>query len=62
MQNNVRVYKTSVITHRVLQWRDVLFLFEFLLLTMGVASNEAEEAGASSLSCVRTHARIGDVL
>ena len=29
---------------------------------MGVASNEAEEAGASSLFCVRTHARIGDVL
>ena len=29
---------------------------------MGVASNEAEEAGASSLFCVRMHARIGDVL
>ena len=29
---------------------------------MGVASNEAEEAGASSLFCVRTHARVGDVL
>ena len=27
-----------------------------------IASNEAEEAGASSLFCVRTHARIGDVL
>ena len=29
---------------------------------MGVASNEAVEAGASSLFCVRTHARIGEVL
>ena len=29
---------------------------------MGVASNEAEEAGASSLFCIRTYARIGDVL
>ena len=28
---------------------------------MGVASNEAKEAGASSLFCVRTHVRIGDV-
>ena len=27
----------------------------------GVASNEAEEAVASSLFCVRTRARIGDV-
>ena len=30
--------------------------------TMGVAGNEAEETGASSLFCVRMHARIGDVL
>ena len=29
---------------------------------MGIASNEAEEAGASSLFCVRMYARIGDVL
>ena len=33
-----------------------------LRVAMGIASNEAEEAGASSLFCVRTHARIGDVL
>ena len=32
------------------------------VIYMGVASNEAEEAGASSLFCVRMHARIGDVL
>ena len=30
--------------------------------SMGIASNEAEEAGASSLFCVRMYARIGDVL
>ena len=30
--------------------------------SMGVASNEAEEAGASSLFCVRMHDHIGDVL
>ena len=40
-----------------------LFLSLFLLpQTMGVASNEAEEARASSLFSVRTYARIGDVL
>ena len=32
------------------------------VIHMGVASNEAEEAGASSLFSVRTHVRIGDVL
>ena len=31
-------------------------------MIMGIASNEAEEARASSLFCVRTHARIGNVL
>ena len=39
-----------------------LQLLEKLDRGMGVASNETEEAGASSLFCVRTHARIGDVL
>ena len=36
--------------------------YSVFVQVMGVASNEAEEAGASSLFCVRTHARIGDVL
>ena len=34
----------------------------FSLSFMSVASNEAEEAGASSLFCVKMHVRIGDVL
>ena len=40
--------------HLCLRW--------FGSLCRGVASNEAEEAVASSLFCVRTRARIGDVL
>ena len=36
--------------------------FDITADVMGVASNEAEEARASSLFCVRTHTRIGDVL
>ena len=41
----------------------LVLMIAFMRTThMGVASNEAEEAGASSLFCVRTHARIDDVL
>ena len=32
------------------------------LFPRGVASNEAEEAVASSLFCARTRARIGDII
>ena len=35
--------------------------FQISIHTKGVASNEAEEAVASSLFCARTRARIGDI-